>query len=242
MRKQRKTMNRISFGGILICVVMAFFVSNIAGDKKGQKEEAKPTPQATAQPTAAATEKPAPVSWELVLVNRENPIDEDFVPQLEAVAGEQIDKRIYKAFTDMTAAAQKAGIELVLCSGYRDRETQNKLFEDQVRKWRESGLGPEASVAKTQEYLQPPGASEHHTGLAVDLLSSGFTSMDESFAETEAYAWLKEHCTEYGFIERYIKDKESITGVKWEPWHYRYVGPENAKKIAESGKCLEELT
>ena len=87
----------------------------------------------------------------------------------------------------------------------------------------------------TAQYIAVPGTSEHSLGLAVDL-----NSLEESFEQTAQFKWLIEHCAEYGFILRYPKDKEDITGISYEPWHYRYVGEDHAAKIMEQGLCLEE--
>ena len=85
-----------------------------------------------------------------------------------------------------------------------------------------------------------PGTSEHHTGLAADIITVDYQVLDEGFAETAAYQWLKENCTQYGFIMRYPKEKQDITGIIYEPWHYRYVGKNVAEKITANDWCLEE--
>ena len=100
--------------------------------------------------------------------------------------------------------------------------------------------GKEA-VAAALTLVTRPGFSEHHTGLALDIVTPTYQNLDEGFAETAAFGWLDQNAAEYGFILRYPKNKESVTQINYEPWHYRYVGVEYAKAIKESGYCLEEF-
>ena len=108
----------------------------------------------------------------------------------------------------------------------------------------QQGMTREEAEEKTREYYTEPGHSEHHSGLALDILTEEYQrdvyTLDDRFAQTDGYAWLVEHCTDYGFILRYPEDKTQITQINYEPWHYRYVGKEHAAYMKEHGLCLEE--
>lgn len=130
------------------------------------------------------------------------------------------------AFNEMVKAASNDGLSLYICSAYRsyaDQEYQYNIFAN------------ERGTQAADEVSARPGHSEHQTGLAIDVNSTEF-----SFEDTEEAKWLAEHCTEYGFIIRFPKGKEKCTGFEYEPWHIRYLGVETAKKVTESGLCLEE--
>lgn len=137
-----------------------------------------------------------------------------------------------EALTRMFAAARKDGIDLCAVSGYRSYELQKKVFADHV-----SNMGLKAAESVSAR----PGYSEHQTGLAVDISSKGMNfTLSESFGETREGIWLDRHAAEYGFILRYPKGKEHITGYAYEPWHFRYVGREMAVDIMNKGLTLEE--
>ena len=126
----------------------------------------------------------------------------------------------------MQADAADEGLNIYISSGFRSYAYQEMLYERYVEK---------SGKAEADRYSARPGHSEHQTGLAFDL-----NTIDISFADTQEYVWVKEHCAEYGFIIRYPENKESITGYMYEPWHLRYLGKETAQKVAESGLTLEE--
>lgn len=179
-------------------------------------------------------------SWQIILVNRDNAVSADFTVDLTAFGNTMVDCRIADQLTEMLEAAFKEGILLTVCSGYRSVSQQRDIYESKKQTYINLGYSEEASVINTDQYIQTPGSSEHHTGLAVDFQTTGALTLEENFADTPAYKWLGEHAKEYGFIERYPKGKSDITGVSWEPWHYRYVGTSNAKAINTMGICLEE--
>lgn len=138
---------------------------------------------------------------------------------------------VYEAFIKMANAAKKDNVTLVLSSGYREHEYQEKIYNDMVKK-----RGEEYA----DKYAARPGASEHETGLALDILSTGKGAYTDTFHETEAYAWLTEHAHEYGFILRYPEGKEYLTGYSPESWHYRYLGVELATKVKNEGITYDE--
>ena len=147
------------------------------------------------------------------------------------------DARAVSYLNAMCAAAEKDGINLLVISSHRTNARQTTLYNNQVNKQRANH--PELSESEIKKKAATisayPGTSEHELGLAVD-----FNSVEESIENTKEYQWLKTHAADYGFILRYTKQKQSITGVIYEPWHYRYVGEKHAKKINQLGYCLEE--
>ena len=154
----------------------------------------------------------------IMIANKSYPLPEDYNPGIDADAKAALD--------EMISGAAKDGITLTMISGFRSYETQQNLYARYL-------LREGRDAADT--YSARPGYSEHQTGLAFDL-----NSLEYSFGETREGKWLAEHCAEYGFIIRYPDNKEEITGYHYEPWHVRYLGVETAKKVHESGLCLEE--
>ena len=179
----------------------------------------------------------------LLLVNENHPIPKEFNPDLVTLENEYnatVDKHAAEALKQMLSACRAAGHRLVVCSSYRSAEKQAKLFENEVREQMASGYSRAEAEREAKKWLAPPGKSEHNTGLAVDIVDFEYQDLDEGQEKTETQKWLMQHCHEYGFILRYPANKKEITKIEYEPWHYRYVGRENAKKIYDSGLCLEE--
>lgn len=197
--------------------------------------ETTPTPEPTPSPTPTGPYSDKPdidiTSWEYLLANAKNPIG-DYAPELGTLEGQKFDKRIIDAMTDFVAAARAQGLSVCLSSGYRSYDEQNYLYQRKVAQY------GEASAAKI---VAPPGTSEHQTGLACDITDKYYEFKDSSLENTALYQWMSQHCQEYGFIVRYPKDKEDVTGIVYEPWHFRYVGTDAAKYIMEKGLCLEEF-
>lgn len=178
-----------------------------------------------------------------VLVNKEVELPSDFDPALRSICGGRLmaSEWMYQDLTEMLHAAETEGYTYWVASAYRSRRRQEELVEEDVKKLMEQGKSREDALAETLKETMPPGHSEHETGLALDILSAGNTSMDVSQAQEAANQWLVAHCSEYGFILRYPKDKASVTGIAWEPWHFRYVGKEAARYMTEHGMTLEEF-
>ena len=125
-------------------------------------------------------------------------------------------------------------------SGYRSVKYQEGLYNKKTQYYLDKGLSRAEALQKAASIVNPPGYSEHNCGLAADLNSPEHTGLDTGFEKTAAFRWLKAHAVEYGFILRYPKDAEAVTEITYEPWHWRYVGPENAALIQQSGLCLED--
>ncbi len=184
--------------------------------------------------------------WNLILLgpHEENKIDEELDLELTQFDTQRVDSRAADAYATMRDAAAAEGITLYLRSGYRSMETQRQNYNGSVQRYLDAGKSREEALRLTNEYYTVPGHSEHHTGLAFDIITPEYHnqiySLDDRFADTDAYTWLRENCARYGFILRYPKEKEEETQINFEPWHYRYVGKEHAQYIMEHGLCLEE--
>jgi len=131
-------------------------------------------------------------------------------------------------------------VDIRMQSGYRSVDYQTKLYNNKTQYYRDQGCSEADARAKAATIVNPPGYSEHATGLAADLNTPEHTSLDEGFENTAAFRWLCQHAVEYGFILRYPKEAEAVTEITYEPWHWRYVGPENAALISQSGLCFED--
>ena len=184
-------------------------------------------PEEPAVPAEAETE------WNLRLVNAAHPLPEDFtVPELTQLRNRQaIDKRAYPALQQMMDDARGAGLQPLICSSYRTRATQARLFQNKADTLAKQGYSREEAEDRAAEWVARPGTSEHEAGLAVDIVDKNYQMLDEQQAQTPVQQWLMAHCADYGFILRYPTDKRDLTGIGYEPWHYRYVGEEAAKEI-----------
>lgn len=187
----------------------------------------------------------AEIPWALRLVNDWNPMPSGYDNDLEMATirgkagAKQVDARMMEDLQAMLTAG--AVHDIGVQSAYRSASKQSELYWRQVNKWKSQYTDEVVLQSKAGEVVKRPGYSEHNLGLAVDLYGSGNYSLTESFASTEAYSWLMEHCADYGFILRFPKGKEAITGVIYEAWHFRYVGdPAVAHAIMDNGLCLEE--
>ena len=170
-------------------------------------------------------------SWEYVLVNAEHSIGE-YAPELGEFEGQKLDQRILEPMQSFVAGARAEGLSVFLSSGYRGYEEQQYLFNRKVEQYGEE---------QAATIVSRPGTSEHQTGLACDITDEYYELKNESLENTALYQWMSRHCQEYGFIVRYPKDKEEITGIIYEPWHFRYVGVEAATYMVEHNLCLEEF-
>ena len=191
--------------------------------------------------TTQATTVPAEQDWRLLLVNPWNKLPEDFEIELKKLPnGLKVDERIYDDLTAMLSDCRKAGLRPVVCSTYRTAETQTRLYNNKIARLRAAGYSRQAAIRQAGRWVAVPGTSEHQTGLAVDLVAASYQVLDKKQEQTKEQKWLMEHCWEYGFILRFPSDKSAVTGIGYEPWHYRYVGKETAKAMQEGGLCLEE--
>jgi len=257
MDKQRKRERRRGgwsrkfFLFLLLAGVLA-----VAAASGGGRVDAEPEPTSAlplneevtaSQPVEGdAEEDPAdeePESWQLRLVNPWNPLPEDYTVSLAEVNNgndQAVDKRCYASLKAMINACREEGLRPLICSSYRSMETQQRLYQAKVEEFLERGYSQEQAEEEAGKIVAVPGTSEHQLGLAVDIVDARHQVLDESQERTKVQKWLIEHCWEYGFILRYPNEKSDITGIIYEPWHYRYVGRDIAKEITEQGVCLEE--
>ncbi len=179
--------------------------------------------------------------WRLVLVNPWNSLTDTFTPYLvELENGHAVDMRIASDLEDMLDVAEAEGLSIIICSSYRSSEMQQALYTQKVNQYLAEGFSQEDAEREAGRWVAVPGTSEHQTGLAVDLVALSYQILDEKQEETPEQKWLMENSYQYGFILRYPSDKSHITGINYEPWHYRYVGKEAAREICENDFCLEE--
>ena len=191
--------------------------------KKVEKKEEKPK---TDLPQVSTKD------WNLVLINRNNKLAE-LNPQLVDVEEIKVDSRIAEQTKQFLAAARAIAPEESLISGYRSVEEQTEIYNERVAQLEATGLPHEEAERQAQTQVQVPGASEHQTGLAIDMSAPNGQS-EEVAQQIIALA------PQYGFVLRYPEGKNAITGVDYENWHFRYVGVENAQYIAKHQLVLEE--
>lgn len=238
------------FAVAVICAVIAAAAIALVSVKSGgNADRSQETTQSQSQSESTSNsttdnslnETEADINSVKILVNTENPLPQGREIELAELSnGHQVDKRAYDSLVKMLDAASALGYNPVVASAYRSHETQVTLFNNKISYYENQGLSHNEAYERASGWLAVPGTSEHETGLALDIVSAENQVLDESQAETGFQQWMMENCYDYGFILRYPKDKTDITGINFEPWHYRYVGKELAQYIKEKGICLEE--
>ncbi len=192
--------------------------------------------------TADVTNKFHKQDWFLILVNKQHPIPQDYEFSLGKLNnGMRCDKRIVYKMNEMLNAAEKENISLMVRSPYRNEGRQTQLFSKKVTQYMKKGDTFLNAYKNTAQAVTLPGASEHQLGLAFDLISKDYSMLEEGFADTQTGKWLQENSYKYGFILRYPKGKEDITGIEYEPWHFRYVGSICAEYMYQNDLTLEEF-
>jgi len=174
----------------------------------------------------------------LVVVNAKRAADSSYKPALSEIfdTGYYMEEGVTPYYEEMYTAAKKDGITLTPYSGYRSYERQRNNYINLTKQYMgQYNLNEEDAARKAATVILPPGTSEHNLGLAMDICNTR-----DDFANTKEYKWLTENAHKYGFILRYTADKQDITGIVPEPWHWRFVGVEYAEDIKNSGLCLEE--
>lgn len=211
-------------------------MSNESNKQEPEKEQNTVT-VATTNPRTVSQNEEILKQWNLKLVNKDNSVDRSYVPELEEIGdGVKFDKRAIKYLKDMINAMYKADITKIwVQSAYRSYDKQEELFNRKVEEYKEQGKNQEEAERLAQTVVQRPEMSEHNLALAAD-----FNTVTNDFENTKAFTWLQKNAADYGFILRYPKDKQDITGITYESWHWRYVGKEHSKIIKEKGYCLEE--
>lgn len=222
--------------GIVVAILLVATVSAFVIKKSASKQVSETTVSTTHETT-----NPDPNENLLIVVNYNTPIPDNYKPDLTDTEFDQkIDKRAAKALDEMMADCRAAGCNPLPCSGYRSVEEQVKILEEKVKEYQNIGYSRKDAEKEARVWITEPGTSEHHTGLAMDIIDIDYQILDEKQEKTDTQQWLMKHCWDYGYILRYPNNKKDITHIGYESWHYRYVGKENAKKIRDSGLCLEE--
>ena len=224
----------------MLAAVMMVSSAAVAAEVQTAENPAETTAQASAA-AESVPEAAEEADWRLLLVNPWNKLPEGYTVELKSLAnGLKVDARICDDLSAMLGACFDAGLHPVVCSAYRSNATQQRLHNNKIARLMAAGYGREAAVQEAGRWVAAPGTSEHQTGMALDIVSYSYQNLTRKQEETAEQKWLMEHCWEYGFILRYPSDKCEITGIGYEPWHYRYVGRDTAMAIRESGLCLEE--
>ena len=215
-------------------------------------ETPTPTPTEAPKPTAIPIDEQERVvtdvsgDWRLILVNPKHMLPEDFYVDTAEIGFADddemlIDERIADLLDEMLYDCQEAGCSPVVRAGYRSQATQEYLYEEKIQEWiDDEGYSREEAEEVASTIVAYPGTSEHQLGLSADIADRDFPYLNASQADSPTQQWLMEHCQEYGFILRFPDGKSDLTGIIFEPWHYRYVGKEAAAEIMERGICLEE--
>lgn len=241
-KKQRARRKKQRLRRLLLLLAAVFLLGFLFGIFVGSKN--KEVLNIIALPSIGKQEESnEELPWNLALVNFENELNQDFSPSemTELTKDYFVDSRIADDARKMLDDAAADGIRVLCVSAYRSYERQEELFENKVKRLqKEKGYSIKEARAEAAIEVALPGTSEHQLGLALDLTDASYTGLDKKQEQTAACKWLSAHCQEYGFIVRYPADKTAITGIIYEPWHFRYVGREAAKEITEKGIVLEE--
>lgn len=247
-RRYREAMrNRIIAAAFLVLLIVGiiFIVKGCKDKKQAQEEQQQQAAEALARQDAPQEPEPAKPSAAdnelLTLVNPWNELPEDWQVDLVTLSnGLQIDRRCYDALQEMMDACREAGYEPLICSAYRTQETQQDLFNNKVAKLEAGGKSHDEAVQEAGTVVAVPGTSEHQLGLTVDVVDVNNQNLTEEQEKTPTQKWLMANSWRYGFIHRYPNSKSDITGIIYEPWHYRYVGKDAAQEIFNKGITLEE--
>ena len=264
-RRRSRAIRRVAGLTVMLCVAaggVTFLLTHHAAIPSASAASAISTPaQSIADSTVSSAENTAAPANALgltadearamladplmVLVNHTSKMPDDYTfDTKECGSATAVNKTLQTAacdaFLEMQKAAAADGVTVWMQSGYRSVKYQTSLYERKTKYYLDKGYDNATAKEKAAAVVNPPGYSEHNCGLAADLNSPEHTGLDEGFEKTAAFRWLCEHAGDYGFILRYPKDAEDKTEIIYEPWHWRYVGVENAAKINASGLCFEE--
>ena len=245
--------NKMMISIILLCacITLICYITTLDFDSytdnndslNNNGEIATATPQTSVTPTIEPTIGPTidTDAWNLIIANPWNKLPDDFSVELTKLSnGHYIDERAYEDLQNMFDDARAEGLSPFICSSFRSNEKQEKLYNNLVNKYIKQGDSEEAAKTRAATLIAVPNTSEHQTGLTLDIVAKSYQQLNTEQENTDEQKWLKENSYKYGFILRYPSDKSDITGIVYEPWHYRYVGIEAAKVINDESLCLEE--
>lgn len=252
---RRRTANRTSFAAVLRIIVIAAFLLGAAAviaafstafsaaetSKKQSVESIEIPESAVPEASESGIKNRNETKWNLVLVNPWNPVPENHqITKTELKNGHSVDERCYPELQQMMDDCRAEGLSPLICSSYRSKEEQERLYQNQINRLLNTGYSQTEAETEAGSVVAVPGTSEHQLGLAVDIVDVNNQNLDESQEDTQVQQWLMQNSWKYGFILRYPAEKSDITGIIYEPWHYRYVGKEAAVDIYKQGLCLEE--
>ena len=232
--------------GLVVCFLLNMVINRITEltekNEKLSSQVKSGTAKNKADTEASADELSSEEdTWSLVLINEEHPLDTNYTPELAEIReGTFVDVRIQEEAAQMFKDAAEEGMDMYIVSAYRNYDAQRDVFNATMVDWISNGSVPLEAYEETKKSVAVPGTSEHASGLAMDITSAQYGELDDKQADTAEAKWLAKNCWKYGFILRYPPEKSDITGIIFEPWHYRYVGKEAAKEIMEKDITLEE--
>ncbi len=243
-RRQKKRMQKILLLGafalaavlLVLCIVMIFRAIFSSGEKPK-------TPSSISQVSSDVSDVQGvtwpvasdPTAWNLLLVNPQVPMPEGFEPELVPVSpiGHMFDSRAAEDLKLMIEDCNaNEGYSLEVDSAYRGKATQDKKHNDLVAQ----GLSEEEANRIDPLF----GYSDHQTGLGVDFKTGAYQQVDAGFAQTPEFSWLMQNCAKHGFILRFPENQTAFTGIDYQPYHFRYVGKEDAATIMQNNICLEQ--
>lgn len=244
-RRRKKRYREAMRNRIIAAVLLAGIIVGAIFIIKGCKKDDAPADEDQNQPAVDAVEQvddqPKVDDDLLTLVNPWNPLPDSWTPDLVTLSdGRKIDSRCYEAFEEMMDACKAAGYSPFLCSAYRTQETQQGLYDNKVQRLVDSGMSEEEAKVEAAKAVAIPGTSEHQLGLAVDIVDANMQDLTDEQENTATQKWLMANSWRYGFIHRYPNGKTDITGIIYEPWHFRFVGQTAAEEMTRDGLCLEE--
>ena len=243
-KRYREAMRNRIIAAVLLAGIIVGAIFIIKGCKKDDApaDDAQNTNQSVDNVGDTTTPDNVIVDDELLtLVNPWNPLPDDWTVDLVTLDdGHRVDSRCYEAYMEMINACKAAGYSPVNCSSYRAQETQQSLYDNKVARLEAAGRTHEQALEEAGTVVAVPGTSEHQLGLAVDIVDVNNQNLTEEQEKTPTQKWLMANSWRYGFIHRYPNSKSDVTGIIYEPWHYRYVGNDAAQEIFNRGITLEE--
>lgn len=232
---------------VVIIVIICTIIGVLAGCRIAKADDPSPSQEISKSDEAQNQSQSSTAStidkskWSLLLVNQWNYLPDGYAPKIKYLDnGQGIDERAYDDLQAMMDDCRAQGLEPIICSSYRTMDRQKELYNNKINQYISYGYSQEDAKKAAGELVAIPGTSEHQLGLALDIVDVSYQTLDERQENTPVQKWLLSNSYKYGFILRYPTDKSAITGISYEPWHYRYVGKEDAKRIYEQGICLEE--
>lgn len=226
-----------------ICVSVHLTKKDDTNSESQQTQSQDVAVQEEATEEITSQQPPKEREWNLILVNPQNTIPDGYADSITLTQlqnGQAIDSRCYPDLQEMMDACRADGLSPLIVSSFRSNETQESLYNRKINQFKDMGYNDDDAKIEAGRIVAVPGTSEHQLGLAIDVVDTSYQTLDEQQENTPTQKWLMQNSYKYGWILRYPNSKKDITGIIYEPWHYRYVGKEAAEEIYNSGVCLEE--